>query len=90
MVFWGSRSETKLPHDFLESLVLPFFYACSSRRLIYSHMETPVGKLLLAATERGLRYIYFDAIPASKKWEVGIESPQVLPPFQKPSSSRKS
>lgn len=49
----------------------------------YSRMESPIGNLLLAATERGLRYVYFgDALPKSKKWEVWIESPQLLRPYE--------
>lgn len=48
----------------------------------YSRLQTPIGTLLLAATDRGLRYIYFgDALPESKKWEVWIESQQVLYPY---------
>lgn len=49
----------------------------------YSRMESPIGNLLLAATERGLRYVYFgDALPKSKKWEVWIESSQMLRPYE--------
>jgi methylated-DNA-[protein]-cysteine S-methyltransferase len=48
----------------------------------YSHMQTPIGTLLLAASDRGLRYIYFgEALPPSKKRELWIESPQVLQPY---------
>lgn len=49
----------------------------------YSRMETPIGKLLLAATERGLRYIHFGhEIPESRKTEVWVESPQMLRPYE--------
>ncbi|HEY6350889.1 MAG TPA: methylated-DNA--[protein]-cysteine S-methyltransferase [Candidatus Angelobacter sp.] len=49
----------------------------------YCRMQTPVGKLLLAATERGLRYVYFGgALPEPRKWEAWIEAPQVLRPYE--------
>lgn len=51
--------------------------------VFYSRMQTPMGKLVLGATERGLRYIYFgEALPKSKKWEVWVEAPQLLQPYE--------
>jgi len=47
--------------------------------LYYSRMETPAGKLLLAAGERGLRYVHFGGeLPCRKKNEFWIESPEML------------
>lgn len=49
----------------------------------YSRMQTSVGRLLLAATERGLRYVYFGgSLPEARKGELWIESPQVLRPYE--------
>lgn len=49
----------------------------------YCFIETPIGKLLLAASERGLRYIYFGGIqPPPRKGEVWIESPAMLKPYE--------
>ena len=51
--------------------------------LFYSRMETPAGKLLLAASERGLRYLHFGGeLPRPKKNEVWIESPEMLQPYE--------
>jgi len=51
--------------------------------IYYSRMETPIGKLLLAATERGLRCVYFGGqLPRSRKSEVWMESPQMLRPYE--------
>lgn len=51
--------------------------------VFYSRMQTPVGKLVLAATERALKYIYFgDALPQSKKREVWVEAPHLLRPYE--------
>ena len=54
----------------------------SPQPVYYSYIATPIGKLLLAASERGLRYIYFrGAQPAARKDEVWIESPEALRPY---------
>ena len=51
--------------------------------LYYSRVETPAGKLLLAASERGLRYLQFGGeLPRPKKNEVWIESRQILQPYE--------
>lgn len=51
--------------------------------LFYSRMETPAGKLLLAASERGLRYLQFSGeLPRARKNEVWIESPEMLQPYE--------
>jgi methylated-DNA-[protein]-cysteine S-methyltransferase len=45
-------------------------------------VESPIGKLLLAATERGLRYIQFGGrMPRPRKGEVWIESAAALQPY---------
>jgi len=50
--------------------------------LYYSRIETPAGRLLLAAGEHGLRSIHFGAeLPRRKKSELWIESPQILRPY---------
>jgi len=55
----------------------------NSAVIYYTRMQTPIGKLLLAAGERGLRYIYFgDGLPARHRNEVWIESAEQLQPFQ--------
>lgn len=49
----------------------------------YSRVETPAGKLLLAASERGLRYLLFGGeLPRSKKNQVWIESAEALRPYE--------
>ena len=51
--------------------------------LFYSRMQTQVGKLVLGATERGLKYIYFGgALPKARQWEMWVESPQQLQPYE--------
>lgn len=51
--------------------------------LYYTRIESPAGKLLLAAGERGLRYLQFGGeLPRPKKNEVWIESPQMLEPYE--------
>ena len=52
----------------------------------YSRMDSPAGKLLLAATDRGLRFLLFDRghLPKkSHKDEVWVESREKLAPYQK-------
>lgn len=50
--------------------------------LYYARIESPAGKLLLAAGERGLRHLQFGGeLPRPKKNEVWIESPQMLKPY---------
>lgn len=54
----------------------------SPQPVYYSYIETPIGKLLLAASERGLRYVYFrGAKPTARKDEVWIESSDALQPY---------
>ena len=49
----------------------------------YSVIESPVGKLLLAATDRGLRYLHFGGeMPVRSKRVRWIEAPQVLRPYE--------
>jgi methylated-DNA-[protein]-cysteine S-methyltransferase len=50
----------------------------------YTLMESPVGPLLLAATERGLRCLHFyrGTLPEPAKGEVWIESQALLRPYQ--------
>jgi O-6-methylguanine DNA methyltransferase len=53
----------------------------SAETLHYSRIDTPAGKLLLAAGEHGLRSIQFGGeLPRHKNNEVWIESPQTLRP----------
>jgi len=51
----------------------------------YSRMDSPAGKLLLAATDQGLRFLLFDKGKLPKKTskdELWIESPEKLLPYQ--------
>ena len=51
----------------------------------YSRMDSPAGRLLLAATDQGLRFLLFDRgkLPKkSRKDELWIESPEKLFPYQ--------
>jgi O-6-methylguanine DNA methyltransferase len=51
--------------------------------IYYTFIDTPIGKLLLAASERGLRYIHFGGIqPPPRKGEIWIESPAMLKPYE--------
>ncbi|HEY6970942.1 MAG TPA: methylated-DNA--[protein]-cysteine S-methyltransferase [Candidatus Angelobacter sp.] len=51
--------------------------------IYYCFFETPVGKLLLAASERGLRYIHFGGqLPRPRRNELWIEAPVALQPYQ--------
>lgn len=47
-------------------------------------MQSPIGPLLLGATEKGLRYLLFDQskLPQILKGEIWIESPAVLKPYK--------
>jgi methylated-DNA-[protein]-cysteine S-methyltransferase len=56
----------------------------SAMPVYYCRMESPVGRLLLAATERGLRFIHFDngTLPAQRKGEVWIEDAAMLQPYR--------
>jgi methylated-DNA-[protein]-cysteine S-methyltransferase len=49
----------------------------------YSRVHSPAGPLLLAATERGLRYLLFDRgkLPKPRSDESWIESPAALQPY---------
>ena len=50
--------------------------------LYYARIESPAGKLLLVACERGLRHLQFGGeLPRPRKNEVWIESPQMLKPY---------
>ncbi len=47
----------------------------AEKAVYFSHIDSPVGRLLIAATDDGLRYIYFEGSePKHKKGEVWIES----------------
>lgn len=50
----------------------------------FSRMESPAGLLLLAATEKGLRYLLFDRgnTPSADKHEVWIESREHLRAYE--------
>jgi methylated-DNA-[protein]-cysteine S-methyltransferase len=50
----------------------------------FSRIESPVGPLLLAATDRGLRYLLFDRgkPPQPLPGEVWIKSPAALRPYE--------
>lgn len=54
-----------------------------ARTVNYSRMESPVGPLLLAASERGLRLVHFDRgnPPKPLPDETWIESPAALRPY---------
>ncbi len=56
----------------------------SAQTVHYALIESPVGPLLLAATERGLRCLQFHRgkLPDPAKDEVWIESPAELRPYQ--------
>jgi len=55
----------------------------SPQAIYYCFFETPVGKLLLAASERGLRYIHFgEQLPRPRRNELWIEAPAALQPYQ--------
>jgi len=49
----------------------------------YSRLQSPAGPVLLAATERGLRYLLFDRgrLPKPRSDENWIESPAALRPY---------
>ena len=50
--------------------------------LYYSRIDTPAGRLLLAAGEHGLRSIHFgEELPRCKKSELWMESPEILRPY---------
>jgi len=47
----------------------------AEKAVYFFHIDSPVGRLLMAATDDGLRYIYFEGSePKHKKGEVWIES----------------
>ncbi len=56
----------------------------SAQTVHYMLMESPVGPLLLAATERGLRCLQFHRgkLPKPGDDEIWIESPAMLRPYQ--------
>src|SRR5215470_5427133 len=59
------------------------FLMYTPETIYYSVIESPVGKLLLAATDRGLRYLHFGGkLPIPSKRELWIEAPQVLRPYE--------
>jgi len=57
----------------------------SVETIYYSNMDSPIGKLLVAASDRGLRYVYFEkgssALP-QKKGEVWMESAEKVCPYE--------
>jgi methylated-DNA-[protein]-cysteine S-methyltransferase len=54
------------------------------KAVYYSRMDSPAGKLLLAATDHGLRFLLFDRgkLPRKSKDEVWIESQDRLRPYE--------
>jgi len=54
------------------------------KTIYYVHMDSPVGKLLLAATESGLRCLHFDdgKMPKMRRDEVWICAPEKLSVYQ--------
>lgn len=55
-----------------------------SATIHYSAMDSPAGKLLLAASEHGLRCLYFfneGKMPRQRKGEVWIESTEKIRPY---------
>ena len=50
------------------------------KTVYYSHLDSPVGKLLIAATDAGLRCLHFDdgKLPGKRRDEVWIHSPERL------------
>ena len=66
-----------------EAILLLGWLMPPSQTIYYSVVETPIGKLLLAATELGLRCIHFGGhLPAQARNEIWVESPQALQPYQ--------
>lgn len=55
----------------------------AEKAVYFSHMESPIGRLLVAATDDGLRYVHFDKgdPPKHKKGEVWIESAAKVKPY---------
>lgn len=52
--------------------------------IFYSYMDTPIGKLLLAASESGLRFVSFRGkMPPHKKDQVWVESREALTTYEK-------
>lgn len=55
----------------------------SVQTIYFSFLDTPIGKLLLAATDQGLRYVHFGGkLPEFSKGELWIESPAILRPYE--------
>jgi len=54
-----------------------------ARAVYFSHIDSPVGRLLIAATDDGLRYIHFEngGMPKHKKDELWVESPEKIKPY---------
>src|SRR5215467_1537123 len=64
-------------------ILLAFFVMHTPETVYYSVIESPIGKLLLAATDRGLRYLHFGGdLPARSNRELWIEAPDVLRPYE--------
>jgi methylated-DNA-[protein]-cysteine S-methyltransferase len=55
-----------------------------AQTVLFSRIESPVGPLLLAATENGLRYLHFDRgkLPKPRAGEIWVESPAALRPYE--------
>ena len=50
--------------------------------IVYAHIQSPAGTLLLAAGQRGLRYLRFGGdLPQRRQNELWIESPAKLHPY---------
>ena len=54
-----------------------------AKAVYFSHIDSPVGRLLIAATDDGLRYIHFEngGMPKHKKDEVWVESAEKIKPY---------
>src|SRR5947209_3413814 len=62
-----------------------YFFAMAVLKTIhYAHIHSPVGKLLLAAGESGLRCLHFDdgTMPAPRRNEVWTCAPEKLQPYE--------
>src|SRR5205807_10457229 len=66
-----------------KSIVI-LLHMSNAETVYYCRMESPAGKLLLAATGEGLRFLLFDKGQAlrKRKDEVWIESQEKLRPYQ--------
>lgn len=63
--------------------MLILFCMVDSCTVHYTRLQSPVGPLLLAATEKGLRCLHFDCgnVPQPSRGEIWIESGEILRPY---------